>query len=200
LATAAATPEAVDRARHDPGTARRLLSCGGVLYRYAYDDVLEFLLVGRRQPPLWALPKGTPVEGESIQETAVREVEEETGVSGEIVADLGTISYTFRTPPRGIALPARRKDVDALPNTRFHKTVHHFLLRPVAGDPALHDAEYDFARWLPAADALQLVSHENERTVLRRALTLLGHGRERGAAASRAGQPARPSRRRRRRA
>jgi 8-oxo-dGTP pyrophosphatase MutT (NUDIX family) len=194
----------VERPQHDRGTARRLLSSGGVLYRYAYDGVLEFLLVGRRQPALWALPKGTPVEGESIQQTAVREVEEETGVSGEIVADLGTISYTFRTPPRGIALPARRKDVDAQPNTRFHKTVHHFLLRPVAGDPALHDAEYDFARWLPAAEALQLVSHENERTVLRRALALLGHGRERVAGATRAGQPARPSgrppRRRRRRA
>jgi 8-oxo-dGTP pyrophosphatase MutT (NUDIX family) len=190
----------VERAQPDHGAARRLLSGGGVLYRYAYDDVLEFLLVGRRQPPLWALPKGTPQEGESIQETAVREVEEETGVSGRIVADLGTISYSFRTPPRGISVHARRKDAGALPNTRFHKTVHHFLLRPVAGDPALHDAEYDFARWLPAAEALQLVSHENERTVLRRALALLGHGRGRGPAAPRAGPGAPPPRRRRRRA
>ena len=164
---------------HDLEAARQLVSSGGVLHRYAYDGVLEFLLVGRRQPLLWALPKGTPLAGETMEETALREVAEETGVLGQIVAPLGSISYSFRTPPRGVLVPGRRRGQqhgdDGPPHTRFHKTVHHFLLRPVAGDTALHDAEYDFARWVPAAEALTLVSHENERSVLRRALALLGH-------------------------
>jgi 8-oxo-dGTP pyrophosphatase MutT (NUDIX family) len=183
----------VERPIDDPAEARRLVSCGGVLYHYAYDGVLEFLLVGRRQPALWALPKGTPLDGETYEQTAVREVAEETGVLGQIVAPLGSISYSFRTPPRGVTHPGRppgRRPAVTSPNTRFHKTVHHFLLRPVAGDTALHDTEYDFARWLAAADALQRVSHENERAVLRRALALLGHAQERPT-----GRP-RPARRR----
>ncbi|HEX2186674.1 MAG TPA: NUDIX domain-containing protein [Chloroflexota bacterium] len=149
-----------------PATLRKLVSSGGVLYRYWYDGTLEFLLVGRRQPPLWALPKGTPRRGETLEETALREVEEETGVRGRIVASLGSITYSFTTPPR-----AAGKGGNGL--VRYQKTVHHFLLRPVAGDPALHDSEYDFARWLPAAAALARLSHENERTVLRRAMRLL---------------------------
>jgi 8-oxo-dGTP pyrophosphatase MutT (NUDIX family) len=169
----------VEQPTHDLEAARQLVSSGGVLHRYAYDGVLEFLLVGRRQPLLWALPKGTPLAGETMEQTALREVAEETGVLGQIVAPLGTISYTFRTPPRGVVVPGRRRghehDDAGPPHTRFHKTVHHFLLRPIAGDTALHDAEYDFARWVPAAEALTLVSHENERAVLRRALALLGH-------------------------
>lgn len=188
------------------GTARRLVSCGGVLYRYAHDDVLEFLLVGRRRPLLWALPKGTPRDGETIEQTALREIAEETGVLGQIVAPLGSISYTFRTPPRGVVLPWRgergRGDQarPATPNTRFHKTVYHFLLRPVAGDTALHDAEYDFARWLSTADALDMVSHENERAILRRALALLGHdGGAAGPKASPKARPASPATPRRRR-
>jgi 8-oxo-dGTP pyrophosphatase MutT (NUDIX family) len=185
----------VEHATHDIGTAHRLVSSGGVLYRYAYDGVLEFLLVGRRQPPLWALPKGKPREGETMEETALREVEEETGVLGQIVAPLGTISYSFRTPPRRVVLPSRRRE-EGQAGTRFHKTVYHFLLRPVAGDTALHDAEYDFARWLPAAEALSLVSHENERAVLRRALDLLGHGGARVAGAPRRGRSRRPAPRR----
>jgi 8-oxo-dGTP pyrophosphatase MutT (NUDIX family) len=171
-----------------------------VLFRYAYDGGLEFLLVGRRQPPLWALPKGTPHEGETIEQTALREVEEETGILGQIVAPLGNISYSFRTPPRGSALHSRRHDDQAAPNTRFYKTVHHFLLRPVAGDTALHDAEYDVARWLPAADALDLVSHENERAILRRALTLLGHSASAPGGRKTAGRPAAGRATRRRRA
>jgi 8-oxo-dGTP pyrophosphatase MutT (NUDIX family) len=180
----------VERPPSDTAAARRLISSGGVLYRYAYDGGLEFLLVGRRQPLLWALPKGTPQDGESMEQTALREVEEETGILGQIVAPLGSISYSFRTPPRGIASPSRRHDDQAAPNTRFHKTVHHFLLRPVAGDTALHDAEYDFARWLPAADALELVSHGNERAVLRRALSLLGHKATAPRGRKAAGRPA----------
>lgn len=177
-----------------------------MLYRHPYGGGLEFLLVGRQHPPLWALPKGTPHDGETIEQTALREIEEETGILGQIVAPLGTITYTFRTPPRGVVLPWRTaraqhdRGETAAPNTRFHKTVHHFLLRPVAGDTALHDAEYDFARWLPAAEALSAVSHENERAVLRRALSLLGHtGAHAGSTARTAGtEGSRAARRRRR--
>ncbi|MGH2352277.1 MAG: NUDIX hydrolase [Chloroflexota bacterium] len=154
----------MDAPRAERQPLRRAVSCGGVLFRYAYDGVLEFLLVGRRRPPLWALPKGTPKMDETIEQTALREVEEETGVRGRIVAPLGTITYTFRAP---------RRPASVTGGTRYEKTVHHFLMQPVAGDPALHDAEYDFARWVPIGDALALLSHDNERTILRRAIEVV---------------------------
>ena len=139
------------------GNSASLVSCGGVVYRECSDGSLQFLLVGRRTPRLWALPKGTPEPGETHEQTAVREVAEETGIQPAIVASIGAIHYSF----------------DAAGGRRFYKTVHHYLMQPVGGDPSLHDSEYDEVRWVDAQRALRLLTHENERTVLRRALAFL---------------------------
>src|SRR5713101_7099523 len=90
------------------------VSAGGVVFRTCGQGT-EIVLCGRAREGLWALPKGTPEQGESIEETAQREVSEETGLGVEIVADLGTIAYGFSRPAQGV---------------RFEKTVHHFLMRP----------------------------------------------------------------------
>lgn len=105
---------------------------------------------------LWALPKGTPDSGETIEETALRETREETGLEVEIEAPISSIRYFF---VRG--------------STRFHKTVHFFLMRPVGGSLEAHDAEFDEVRWAPAPEALALLTHDTERSVVERALTLI---------------------------
>ncbi|HEX2884589.1 MAG TPA: NUDIX hydrolase [Candidatus Limnocylindria bacterium] len=133
----------------------RATSAGGVVHR-VHDGHVEVVLVHRRSPRLWALPKGTPDSGETIEETALRETREETGLEVEIVAPLHSIRYFF---VRG--------------STRFHKTVHFFLMRAVGGSPDAHDAEFDEVRWATASEALALLTHATERSVVERALTLL---------------------------
>jgi 8-oxo-dGTP pyrophosphatase MutT (NUDIX family) len=129
------------------------------------DGETEILLVHRRAPLLWALPKGTPDSGETIEETALRETREETGIEVEIEAPLSAIRYFF---VRG--------------TTRFHKTVHFFLMRPVGGAIELHDGEFDEVRWARVGEALALMNHATERSVVERAVALLAVGTDRDAA------------------
>lgn len=110
----------------------------------------------RRSPTLWALPKGTPDSGETVEETALRETREETGLEVEITDRLRSIRYFF---VRG--------------QTRFHKTVHFFLMRAVGGRTEDHDAEFDEVRWVPAEEALAVMSHATERSVVEEALALI---------------------------
>ena len=130
----------------------RATSAGGVVHR-TVDGETEILLVHRRAPLLWALPKGTPDSGETIEETALRETREETGIEVEIEAPLSAIRYFF---VRG--------------TTRFHKTVHFFLMRPVGGAIELHDGEFDEVRWARVGEALALMNHATERSVVERAV------------------------------
>ena len=110
----------------------------------------------RRTPQLWALPKGTPNAGETIEETAVRETREESGLEVRIEAPISSIVYFF---VRG--------------RTRFHKTVHFFLMEPIGGDLALHDHEFDEVRWVNLDGALRLMSYATERSVVEEAASLL---------------------------
>ena len=135
----------------------RQTSAGGVVYRKT-DAGMEVLLCGRREPLLWALPKGTPDPGEGIRDTALREVEEETGVRAQIVGKLGKIRYFF----------TRIQD-----NTRCDKTVHHYLMEPIGGDLSRHDHEFDQVQWFPLAEALRIMSYPNEATMVQKAADAL---------------------------
>ena len=108
---------------------------------------------------LWALPKGTPDSGETTEETALRETREETGLEVEIEAQLRSIRYFF---VRG--------------TTRFHKTVHFFLMRPIGGSLDAHDAEFDEVRWMDLPEALAIMSHATERSVVEEAAALIEAG------------------------
>lgn len=131
------------------------ISAGGVVYRRG-ERGIEVILCGRSYEGLWALPKGTPERGESIAETARREVREETGLGVRIVADLGTIAYEFARPLQGV---------------RFEKTVHHFLMaHDGSGGTDQHDHEYDRVEWFSVGEAMRLMTHRNELAVMRRAL------------------------------
>jgi ADP-ribose pyrophosphatase YjhB (NUDIX family) len=131
------------------------VSAGGVVYRTGSHGI-EVLLCGRDRERLWALPKGTPQTGETLEQTAVREVREETGLAVEIEEDLGTIEYRFARPAQGVM---------------FDKTVHHYLMSPTGtGSLDRHDAEYDRVEWFAIDDALRLMTHRSEAQIVRRAL------------------------------
>jgi 8-oxo-dGTP pyrophosphatase MutT (NUDIX family) len=143
-----------------PGSALRTVrttSAGGIVTRDG-EHGLEVLVCGRSSDHLWALPKGTPEPGETLEQTALREVREETGVEVESQGLVGDIKYWFSRPQEGV---------------RYFKTVRHFLLRPVGGDPSLHDHEFDEVRWIPAQEALKLLTYQNEVRILRQALDLV---------------------------
>jgi len=127
------------------------ISAGGVIVRPGTRG-LEIILVGRSKARTWGLPKGTPDGQESLSETAIREVREETGVLPHIVDSLGSIEYYFT---------AR--------STRIHKRVHYFLMEPAGGDLSLHDEEYDLVEWVPIDDAVDRLTYPNEASIARRA-------------------------------
>ncbi len=133
----------------------RATSAGGVVIR-TVDGEHEVALVHRRSARLWALPKGTPDSGETLEETALRETREETGLDVEIEAPIGPIRYFF---VRG--------------TTRFHTTVHFFLMRSTGGSVDDHDAEFDEAKWVPLGEALALLTHATERAILEQAAALI---------------------------
>jgi 8-oxo-dGTP pyrophosphatase MutT (NUDIX family) len=144
----------------------RATSAGGVVHRSA-EGVTEILLVHRRRPVLWALPKGTPNAGETLAETALREVREETGVQVEIEDPLGEIIYFF-----------------VRDRIRFRKTVHFFLMRPVGGSIDEHDHEFDEVRWTAIDEALRLMNYATEREVVERAADRLAGAAGRAAQVS----------------
>lgn len=117
----------------------------------------EIVLVSRRQPVLYALPKGTPDNGESTEETALREVQEETGLQARLLSPIGDVRYWF-TDPDGV---------------RIDKVVHFFLMEPTGGDVADHDHEFDDVGWYHLAEAERLITHKNQAHILHRAAELI---------------------------
>lgn len=111
---------------------------------------------GDRHGGTWTLPKGTPNPGESVEETALREVEEETGLRVRILAPLPSISYSFIQD-----------------RSRIHKTVHYWLMEPSGGDMARHDHEFERVRWVSFDDAPGLLTFETERSLVATAAAAL---------------------------
>jgi 8-oxo-dGTP pyrophosphatase MutT (NUDIX family) len=129
-------------------------SAGGIVVRY--ESGQPCLVVGSRRRErdgrTWTLPKGTPNPGETREETALREVREETGLQVRITGPLDSIEYWF-----------------VQSGTRIHKTVHYFLMEPVGGDLAAHDHEFDEVRWITFESAASMLTFETERALVARA-------------------------------
>ena len=116
-------------------------------------------LIGRRDRRgrlLWSLPKGHLEAGETAEDAAVREVEEETGIRGRVVAPLGVIDYWFVAEDR-----------------RIHKTVHHYLLEAAGGELSDTDVEVDEVAWVPLDELRDRLAYAGERRLAATAAHLL---------------------------
>jgi ADP-ribose pyrophosphatase YjhB (NUDIX family) len=103
----------------------------------------------RRGRLVWSLPKGHVEAGETPQDAAVREVEEETGIRGRVIAPLGTIDFWFVAEQR-----------------RVHKTVHHFLLVAEGGELSDADIEVVEVAWFDLDEVAARLAYADERRLL----------------------------------
>jgi ADP-ribose pyrophosphatase YjhB (NUDIX family) len=110
----------------------------------------------RRGRLVWSLPKGHLEAGETPEEAAVREVAEETGITGRIIGTLGTINYWFIADGR-----------------RIHKTVHHYLLRALSGELSAADVEVEEVAWVPLEELPRRLGYHDERRLAALAPRLL---------------------------
>jgi 8-oxo-dGTP pyrophosphatase MutT (NUDIX family) len=140
-----------------PASLKRQTSSGGVIFRRRGGSA-EVALVSVKSGKVWCLPKGLIDKGETPDVTAVREVREESGLTGRIVGELGDITYWYYIKGE---------------NVKCRKTVHFFLLEYVSGDTEQHDFEVDDSQWFPIEMALDKISFKGDRSVLERARTRL---------------------------
>ena len=143
---------------------KREFSAGAVVVRsMAGRQWLAAVRPGGKPEGVWALPKGLIDEGERAQETALREVTEETGVEGEPIAKLGDVRYVYTWD-----------------GERIFKIVSFFLVRYRHGRiddvPPAHRHEVAEARWLPLDEAPRLLAYKGEKEMAEKALMMLAAG------------------------
>ena len=130
-------------------------SAGGLVL----DSEHRAALIGRTNSHgnlTWSLPKGHLEEGESLEAAAIREVNEETGIAGRVVAPLGVIDFYFTAEGQ-----------------RIHKTVHHYLLLAEGGELNSDDVEVDEVAWVPLAELPDRLAYADERRLIARVPALL---------------------------
>jgi len=144
---------------------RLQFSAGGVVCRKGATGIEVVILTRGKVPPfgrdggkVFCLPKGKIERLETPRQAALREIKEETGLTGTIEKDLGKINYWFYS----------EED-----RTRVHKTVYFFLVRYESGSTSDHDTDAEDVRWLPADEALKIMSYPSERKMVEKAVAIL---------------------------
>jgi 8-oxo-dGTP diphosphatase len=140
-----------------PASLKKQTSAGGVIYK-KNDSSIQIALISVRNGQFWCLPKGIVDKGETTEETAVREVREETGLNGRIIDALGEINYWYFVKEE---------------NIKCRKKVYFYLMEYVSGDTDDHDFEVDEAGWFPLEIALEKVSYKGDRMVIEKAIEKL---------------------------
>jgi 8-oxo-dGTP pyrophosphatase MutT (NUDIX family) len=110
----------------------------------------------RRGRLRWSLPKGHVEAGETKEAAAIREVAEETGITGRVVAPLGTIDFWFVADGR-----------------RIHKTVHHYLMLALGGELSDEDIEVEQVEWVPLEELADRLAYDDERRLVEQVPALL---------------------------
>jgi 8-oxo-dGTP pyrophosphatase MutT (NUDIX family) len=133
-------------------------SAGGLVVDGVDTDAKAALIgrLDRRGRLRWSLPKGHVEAGETNEDAAIREVAEETGITGRVVAPLGTIDFWFVADGR-----------------RVHKTVHHFLLLASGGELSDEDIEVEQVEWVPLGQLADRLAYDDERRLIEQVPGLL---------------------------
>lgn len=131
-------------------------SAGGLVVDAMRINAALIGRLDRRGRLLWSLPKGHIENGETPEQAAIREVAEETGIKGRVLAPLGTIDYWFVAEDR-----------------RVHKTVHHFLMEATGGELCDEDVEVTEVAWVPLTELDRRLAYADERKLVRLAAGLL---------------------------
>ena len=132
----------------------REVSAGGIIIDFARQSLPAAIIarINRAGHVEWCLPKGHIEEAETLEEAAQREIEEETGIRGDILHSLGNIEYWFTSSGQ-----------------RIHKTVHHYLLKATGGEITIDndpDHEAVDVAWVPFTDLNRRLSFANERHIV----------------------------------
>ena len=129
-------------------------SAGGIVFR-RHDDSIEILIGQHSGHHGWVFPKGLIgdiVDNEGREETAIREVQEETGITGEILHPLKPYVIYF-----------------VWEGEKHKKTVYYYVMEYLTGDTRDHDWEMSHVEWLPLSDVEERVTYEKEKKVFREA-------------------------------
>ena len=130
------------------GRSRNEHSSGGAVISFR-DGTPFVALIATRGRTRWGLPKGAVSEGETSEQAALREVNEETGLVASIVKQLDTIEYFFRAS-----------------GTLIRKRVDFYLMMYLSGELTPQLSEVDDVEWVELAEAIQRASFDSERKLL----------------------------------
>jgi 8-oxo-dGTP pyrophosphatase MutT (NUDIX family) len=132
---------------------KREISAGGIIFRKS-DSVVEVALTSRQKGEVWCLPKGLVDKGESLEQTALREVREETGLEGKLIQKIEEIKYWYYSKWEQV---------------RIFKIVHFYLMECLGGNTEEHDFEVDEVRWFPLEEAKRILTYKSEREIAEKA-------------------------------
>ncbi|HWN97773.1 MAG TPA: NUDIX hydrolase [Blastocatellia bacterium] len=135
--------------------ADEILAGGGVVID-SRNEPVRVVLIHRPKYDDWSFPKGKAERGESMPETALREVNEETGLSCRILNKLPTVRYSYKTA-KGNLKP---------------KVVHYYLMERERGRLRAPGREADAAEWCDAGAAASKLTYQHDRELLQEALRL----------------------------
>lgn len=154
---------ATKKLRHNTLRVHRLpkveeTSAGGVVLDLSSHPARVALIArhDRRARLLWSLPKGHVEAGETPAQAALREVHEETGLIGRVIAPLGVIDFWF-----------------VVEDKRIHKTVHHFVIEAIGGDLSDEDIEVEAVEWVPYEQVVRRLAYGDERRLVEKVVGLV---------------------------
>lgn len=129
-------------------------SCGAVIFYKNRQNSINLLLVKNSNGRYWSFPKGHIEKGETEQETAKREIKEETGLDVEICGDFREIS-------------------EYCPFGKIRKRVVFFLARAFTDNVVIQESEIDSFIWVDIQQARKLCSYDNDLRIIDKAETAI---------------------------
>ncbi len=130
-----------------------------MIFRKVEGEV-RIALIATKIGTVWLLPKGLVEKGEPLEDVAVREVKEETGLLGRVIGKIDKLDHWFWWSEGGKKI-------------RHNKVVHFFLIEYAPGDSADYDLEVDDVGWFLIDEAMEVISYKNEGEILSKAKEMI---------------------------